>query len=139
MPLTDAQKESILQNARALIGMKYDQIDCSNFVHRAYAAAKVTYPYRATASFDDLTIQYFNKLEASVTREAADVLMFSGHVGLWDPGGCTVLETAKMPNPQCQSMKNNVPVLSSRSGKNRGPDFGQAKWFGEVKAVYRWK
>ena len=32
MPLTAAQKQSILQNARSLIGLKYSEVDCSHFV-----------------------------------------------------------------------------------------------------------
>lgn len=141
MPLTKEQQSAVLSAARALIGTKkYSDIDCSHFVHSAYATAGVNYAYQATATFKTLVGQQFVEVNAEKDGfEPADVLMFSGHMGLWDADGCKVLQEAGNPNAECGRFNNQLPFLSSRSGSNRGPDYGMMKWFGGLKAVYRWK
>jgi hypothetical protein len=82
MPLSDAQRNQILTAARALIGTKYSDIDCSHFVHRAYATAALNYPYRSTDSFDGLVGSYFVEVDSKKDAlQAADVLMFSVNIG----------------------------------------------------------
>lgn len=139
MSLDKIRAESVLSAARTLIGTPYKDLDCSYFVHKAYAIAGFHYAYQATATFHTLVGKCFEEVVDMKACEAADVLMFSGHMGLWDAQGCKVLEDAKTPNQECIRFKNNLPFLSSRSGGGRGPDFGQMKWFGGLKKVYRWK
>lgn len=140
MPLSDAQQKAVLSVARALIGTKYSDIDCSHFVHRAYATAGLNYPYRSTDSFAGLVGSYFVEVDTkNGSWQAGDVLLFSDHVGLWDPRGCQVLQDAGTPDADCKRFKNSLPFLSSRSGGNRGPDYGMLQWFGDLQAVYRWK
>jgi prepilin-type processing-associated H-X9-DG protein len=140
MALTESNQKSVLSAARALIGKKtYKQLDCSNFIHQAYALADLHYPYRSTDSFDGLVPDYFIKVGTKqVEFQAADVLMFDGHVGLWDPDGCRVLQDAGTEDKECKRFDNKLNFLSSRSSGNRGPDYGMMKWFGGLKAVYRW-
>lgn len=140
MPLSKKQQDAVLSAARALIRKKtYADIDCSHYVHQAYATAGLNYPYRDTATFIGLVGGYFAEVDAEKEGfEPADVLMFSGHVGLWDPNGCRVLQDAGTPNSECKRFNNEVSFLSSRSGKNRGPDYGMMSWFGGLKKVYRW-
>lgn len=142
MALTEAQQQAVLKAARALIGTKYDALDCSNFVHQSYATGGLHYPYRNTASFSGLVPEYFIEVSTADGMEGvvepADVLMFKGHVGLWDPQGCRVLQDAGAGNSECSRFNNQVPFLSSRSGGNRGPDYGMMKWWGKLQGVYRW-
>lgn len=140
MSLTKEQQDSVLRVARTLIGMKYSDLDCSHFVHRAYSTAKLEYPYAPTAAFSSLVDNYFVEITtAQSSFEPADVLMFSGHVGLWDPEGCSVLKSSGAPDGECTKFDDKIPFLSSRSGNNRGPEFGMLKWFGNLKTAYRWK
>jgi hypothetical protein len=141
MPLTKEQQTAVLSAARALIGKKtYKDLDCSHFVHFAYAQANLHYPYKATADFDKSLKNHFKKVDLKKSAyEAADVLMFAGHMGLWDSDGCKVLQTEEKQNAECERFDNRLSFLSSRSGDNRGPDFGMTSWFGKLKAVYRWK
>jgi hypothetical protein len=70
------------------------------------------------------------------------VLVFRSHMGIWDPSGCAVLAQKDNTNAECTNLKNNAPFLSSRSGQQRGPDFGITKWWGGhtgIQGVYRWK
>jgi len=115
-------------------------MDCSHFVNFAYAQADLHYPYTATSSFDKRLSAYFKKVDMQESAwEAADVLMFSGHMGLWDPEGCKVLQKEQTQDAECERFDNKLNFLSSRSGGNRGPAFGMTDWFGKLKAVYRWK
>jgi hypothetical protein len=142
MSLSEVQKSAVLSAARALIGTPYSDLDCSHFVNRAYSIAGLYFPYQATATFNNLVGSFFDVVVAksSADYEAADVLMFTGHVGLWDPDGCQILQKSKAPDAVCADFKNQVPFLSSRSGGNLGPEFGKLNWFGGgVKQVYRWK
>ena len=143
MPLTKEQQEKVLKAGRMFIGKTYKQMDCSAFVHNTYVAAGLNYPRVGTEAFGGLAGKYFDKLPANTPLEAGDLVMFPGHVGIWDPQGCQILQNAGTPDKQCHSNHNLLPLLSSRSSHNRGPDFGALNWFtedlGPVTAIYRWK
>lgn len=139
MALTKHKQESVLSAARSLIGLKYSDVDCSHFVHRAYETALLIYPYKPTAEFSDLAGTTFEAVDTSSGDfMPADILMFAGHMGIWDPQGCKVLQDLGSENIECKRFDNSLPFLSSRSGGNRGPDFGKLSWFGSLKSVYRW-
>ena len=134
MPITPLQASNVLQCARGLIGKTYSDLDCSHFVCEAYSKAQLDYDYADTSSFAAACAGRYGPFKPVIgDRQAADVLLFKGHMGLWDPEGCTILGT----NTECKRLKNEAPLLSSRSGGNRGPDFGQPKWWGSF-SVYRW-
>jgi hypothetical protein len=134
MAFGSLEARKVLTEARKLIGTSYADMDCSHFVCHAYTAAGFAYPYAATATFARAAAGPAGPFEqAAGSPQAADVLLFSGHMGLWDPEGCTVLGS----NAECKRLKNDAPVLSSRSGGLRGPDFGIPKWWGSYQ-VYRW-
>ena len=136
MSMSIKETEEILINARKYIGKTYNDIDCSHFVWQAYKDSGKEYPYRPTATFDELSrLGYFDKLDKAAAPIDGDLLLFSGHIGIWDSKGCTVLVT----NAECKRLKNDAPFLSSRSGDNRGPDYGRQSWWGNIKAIYRWK
>lgn len=94
------------------------------------------YPYNATASFEALAGHYFEKVDTS-SGAFADGLM-SGHIGLWDPTDCKVLQDAGTENPECKRFRRALPLLSPRSGGSRGPDCGMISWFRGLKAVCQW-
>ena len=131
------KKDRVLEQARLLIGTTYDQLDCSHFVHKAFAQAGMVYTYRNSASFasdpDDRFESVGFNLDAGLL-EPGDVIVFNGHMGIWDPDGCIILGG----NEQCKNLKNKAPFLSSRSGGNRGPDYGQLKWWSGDYQVFRW-
>jgi hypothetical protein len=135
MALTNQQSNQVLQAARKLIGKTYADIDCSHFVHEAYGNAGLTYEYAATATFVAAQAGPAGPFELipSAPWQSADVLLFKGHMGLRDPDGCSVLGT----NAECKRLNQRAPLLSSRSGGNRGPDYGIPSWWGSFK-VYRW-
>jgi hypothetical protein len=136
MAISEKESEELLVNARKHIGKSYADIDCSHFVWQSFKDAGKEYPYRSTAQFDDLvSMGYFLKLDSKTTPVIGDVLMYKGHVGFWDPEGCSILVT----NDVCKSLGSEASVLSSRSGKNKGPSYGKPAWFNELKAIYRWK
>lgn len=147
MALNEKQVDELLATARTKIGTPYSEMDCSHFVHKSFEDAGHSYPYQNSATFDDLVrLGYFERVAKSeggrYNLKAGDVLVFSGHMGIWDPLGCEVLAQKDNPNPECKSLKNNAPFLSSRSGNSRGPDFGVTKWWGgdsSIRGVYRWK
>lgn len=140
MALPEQQQKAILSAARALIGRKYHELDCSHFVQESYRTAGLTYPYTNTASFGSLVPEFFAAVPKLDQGEfqPADILMFGGHMGLWDPEGCRELKQAGTPDAECESASSPMPFLSSRSGDDRGPDFGKVNWFGALQAVYRW-
>ncbi len=135
MALTSQQSNRVLEEARALIGKTYADIDCSHFVKDAYTSAGLSYDYAPTATFAATRAGTGGPFELVLASslQSADVLLFTGHMGLWDPEGCSVLGT----NAECKRLKQQAPVLSSRSSGNRGPDFGVPSWWGAYK-VYRW-
>lgn len=139
MALNKEQVQSVLAAARSLIGTPYRDLDCSHFVHRAYATAGLHYAYQATETFSSLVGSSFEEVTDTSNLKSGDVLMFAKHMGLWDAQGCKVLQDAATPNKECLRFNNHLPFLSSRSGGNRGPDFGKMQWFGDLKKVYRWK
>lgn len=123
-------KSEILKQARTLIGTKYNDLDCSHFVHKAYELAGLKYPYQNTATFHLLT-NYFMEVEEA---EPGDVILYSGHMGLHDPEGCNTMNTK-----ECQKLKGDARILSARSGNNLGVEYGRSAWFGTVQKIYRWK
>ena len=129
---------TILAKARNMIGQyTYSQMDCSHFVHAVYNAAGLIYPYKSTAEFQTLTNGSNAKFELvqNNQKQAGDIILMTGHMGIYDPQGCTVLAT----NAECSRLNNNAPFLSSRSSSNRGPDYGQTNWWSQSFKVYRWK
>jgi hypothetical protein len=122
----------ILNQARLFIGTPYSDLDCSNFVHDAYFKAGMDYPYQPTATFAEKTKDYFT--EVSIPS-AGDVVLFSGHMGLYDPKGCS----AMVNDQACRRLKNDAPILSSQSGNNRGPEFGRTSFFKGTPRYFRWK
>lgn len=133
--LTSQDRDSILAAARRRIGTPYADLDCSHFVWQSYGDAGFAYDYAPTATFAPSRAGWQGPF-AAVTGalQPADVLLFAGHMGLWDPDGCTVLGS----NAECRRLRDQAPVLSSRSGGNRGPDFGVPKWWGAYR-TYRWQ
>lgn len=136
MPITSLQATRVLEEGRRLIGKTYADFDCSHFVCEAYFKAELPYDYAATGAFASARagIEGPFKLVPSRVPQPADVLLFSGHMGLWDPQGCAVLGT----NNECKRLRESAPLLSSRSGGNRGPDFGIPAWWGNYR-VFRWE
>lgn len=150
MPLNTEQSKSVLSNARGLVGTPYSQLDCSHFVYKAYTDAGMIFPYRNTAEFDKLVKEgYFDKLTpkggGAYDLLAGDLIMFDGHIGIWDPEGCSVVSGSNKPNANCTKFNNNAPLLSSLGGRgsrdpDHGPDFLPVGAFKKaIKAVYRWK
>ncbi len=137
MALNEKEANELLTNARKNIGKTYADMDCSHFVWQAYKDSGKEYPYRNTAMFDDLvTMGFFEKFDASYAPAEGDIVMLPKHMGIWDSKGCSIM----MTNSECKNLGNDAPFLSSRSGKNRGPDYGRTEWWkGGVKAIYRWK
>lgn len=135
----DASKQyKLLTQARVLIGTSYAKMDCSHFVHQAYDSAGMAYPYLSSGSFDSKPNEkYFTHVGSDLTAarlEAGDVIVFKGHMGLWDPEGCQVLTG----NAECVQLKGQAPFLSSRSGGDRGPDYAPLSYWKGKYEVYRW-
>lgn len=130
-------QNKLLTTARSLIGTSYSTLDCSHFVQKVYASAGMTYPYMNSAAFVGKNNKSFTLIGTNVSislLEPGDIIVFGGHMGIWDPNGCDALGA----NQQCQKLKNNAPFLSSRTTDNRGPDFGVLKWWPGDYKVYRW-
>ena len=139
MPLKAEEVKVLLTKARELIGTPYSVLDCSNFVWEAYKNAGLEYKYYNTVNFNKLSGPEgkFELVPGNIPV-AGDVILFTGHMGIWDPEGCAVL----VDNRQCLKFgEKNAPVLSSIWGndKNHGPDFGKMSWFSSTYTVYRWK
>ena len=134
----DLQKK-LLSNARSLIGQPYDTLPCNEFVHKAFLLTGLKYEKKKTTDFPNLKDKTFVEVDFKKKSvnvlEPGDIILFQGHMGIWDPQGCTYLPE----NKECGRFKGDLPFLSSRTANNRGPDFGKIDWFGKVKAVYRWK
>jgi len=124
----------ILARARALRGIPYADLDCSHFVHRAYEEAQCKYPYQSTKSFAEKTKEYF--VEEALPA-AGDVVLYSGHMGIYDPQGCQVLKSDQV----CRQLNDDAPILSARSGGNMGVAYGRSSWFetGKKPKYFRWK
>lgn len=123
-------KAEILKKARTLIGTSYKDLDCSHFVHKAYDLAGFKYPYQNTSTFHLLS-PFFEEVQEA---EPGDVIVYTGHMGLYDPEGCNTMSTK-----ECAKVKGDARVLSARSGNNLGVEYGRSVWFGEVKKIYRWR
>jgi cell wall-associated NlpC family hydrolase len=130
----DLDRARILKAARALIGTAYDELDCSHLVHKAYAEAGLTFPYTRTADYDAVLVgSYFAPTSADELKPG-DLLLYSGHVGIYDPDGCTIVNTAECSKLGGKDMR----VLSARSGKNLGTEYGRSSWFGKVRTHLKW-
>ena len=130
-------KKRLLAQSHALIGKHYNVIDCSHFVNDAYKGANMPYPYLNTSAFVTKANKFFKLVGTDLSPsslEVGDVIVFNGHMGIWDPEGCLTLGT----NQECKRLKNDAPFLSSRSGQNRGPDFGRLNMWSGSYSVYRW-
>jgi NlpC/P60 family len=127
----------LLSQARSLIGNKYDSLDCSHFVQKAFESAGMKYDYLNSSAFASDMNSHFKKIGVNLptsSLDPGDVIVYNNHMGIWDPEGCTALGA----NQECKRLKSDAPFLSSRSSKNRGPDFGRlSMWTGDYQ-VYRW-
>ena len=59
-------------------GKKYDQIDCSHLVHKAFEDAGYEYVYKNTSQIPDCG--YFTKVGLG-SAQRGDVILFDGHMG----------------------------------------------------------
>lgn len=126
-------RAQILAAARALIGKSYSELDCSHMVHSAYKAAGLIFPYKMTSAYSELIGSYFTEIDAE-QRKPGDLVLYAGHVGIYDPDGCTVVNTV-----QCQRLEGkDMRILSARSGNNLGTDYGRSSWFGTIKSNLCW-
>ena len=120
-------RAKILQKARARIGTSYDKMDCSHMVQSAYEEAGLKFPYTETKSFQSILIgKYFDK---TTTPKPGDLILYPGHVGIYDPDGCSDVQST-----ECKRMgekSDSMRILSARSGKNMGVEYGQSSWFGK--------
>ena len=127
----------LLVQARSLIGIHYNSMDCSHFVQKAYANAGMKYDYLSSATFASDMNTHFKKIGVNLpasSLDPGDVIVFNHHMGIWDSEGCTVMGV----DQECKRLQSDAPFLSSRSSKNRGPDFGRLNmWTGDYQ-VYRW-
>ncbi len=144
--LPEIRQKLVLTEARKLIGTSYDDLDCSHFVCEAYKNAGYPYEYANTASFVKSlatgSAAVFIAVPERAQWQAADVILVPGHMGLWDPEGCSVV-TNSTECTRIEKMKLEPFFLSSRSpGKtlpSGGPEYGVTNWWkGEPKA-YRYR
>ena len=136
-------RSDIVMKAREFIGTPYSDLDCSNFVHKAYAAAGLSYPYRNTATFQTLT-HYFRELKAEELPEAGDVVLYAAHMGIYDPDGCDATATNECKRLQeIPKFKDNVRILSARGRpgyeKSIGVEYGPSAFFGTNQKYFRWR
>src|SRR4051794_30301217 len=89
------RQQLVLTEARKLIGTSYDELDCSHFVWEAYKNAGYPYKYHNTATFVAKLAtgeaSMFVPVADRAQWQAADVILVPGHMGLWDPEGCSVV------------------------------------------------
>ena len=133
---TGSARASILKQARLLIGTSYDKLDCSHMVWTAYKTAGYEFPYTSTSAYPAVLVgTYFVEITEAELKPG-DLILYSGHVGIYDPDGCSIVNTA-----QCQGQKDasEMRVLSARSGKNLGTEYGRSSWFGTPKKYLKWK
>lgn len=127
---------AVLTEARRLIGTSYSEMDCSHFVHRAYASAGLRYQYADSASFHlraSGVDRVFIELSPNEPKQAGDVIVMKGHMGIWDPEGCMAISNKE--SAYCGKFSGNAPFLSAMSG---GTDYGKVEWWKSAKKVYRW-
>lgn len=153
---TKVNSTAILEAARKKIGTPYASLDCSHFVNEAYRTAGYDYTYKATASFVDVPSKMENPngknlgtaadgkfLEVHATDvQDGDVLLFPGHMGIWDSQGCQALinDPGKKDCKECYTGKKvatDRQFLSARTSV--GTNYGKTSWFGKGKyRVFRW-
>jgi len=124
-------RAKILESARKLIGTKYSELDCSHMVHKVYGEAGLTYDYMTTELLNGpLSERYFKSTNEG---RPGDLVLYSAHVGIYDPDGCDAQRTS-----ECERVKSDMRVLSSRSGAGLGVEYGRSNWFGKARYL-RWK
>jgi cell wall-associated NlpC family hydrolase len=94
-------------------------VDCSHLVHAIYKEAGLGYPYADTHSFPPSG--YFVKLPQGVQAQDGDVVLFSGHMGIFVGGHDGEIISAQ--------------GSTSKPGKVQ---YGEAEWFGAKVGVFRW-
>jgi len=142
---TDSQNK-ILSVARTFIGTPHSSLDCSNAVWQAYNKAGMPYTYKASWQIKPTDppsgFTWVGKNLPAPKLQPADMIVFGAHMGIWDPDGCKALGT----NAVCKKLADNAPFLSSRgtatakskTGDDRGQDYGQLSWWHGDYNVYRW-
>ncbi|HTE02123.1 MAG TPA: NlpC/P60 family protein [Mucilaginibacter sp.] len=142
--MNKATQNKLLITARTSIGVKHSALDCSHFVQRAYQQAGMSYPYMSSAAFgNEKNNKYFafvGKNLSSKDLQDGDVIVFGGHMGIWDPQGCNQITIPLLgATAECARLKNNAPFLSSRGDDTRdvGVEYGRTQWWGDYK-VFRW-
>ena len=108
----------IVQEAPTHLGVPYKLggksragLDCSGLVWLVHQNVGCEYSYRSTSHFRAL-----NEFEEVGAPEDGDVVLFNGHMGIYDGG----------------------MLISAQSGAGRVSK-GQIGWFGAVVGYFRWK
>ena len=121
--LTPEETDKVIKTGESWIGVPYlyggnsrEGIDCSHFVHRAYAEAGFNYEYRNTGSFPTSP----NFVQTTDVR-TADVALFSGHMGIYNS----------------TPPKAGKTILSATTGN--GVCYGAPGWFNGTPVFYRYK
>lgn len=121
------KRADILSKARAKIGTPYNEVDCSHFVQAVYEEAGLKFPYTETRSYKTNLVGKFFLAITENEAKPGDLILFSGHVGIFDPDGCSATHSIECKRLEKQS--DSMRVLSARSGKNMGVEYGQAGWW----------
>jgi len=83
-----------------------------------------SFPFTDTRQFEATLIdEYFVKITDDEALPA-DLILYSGHGGIYDPDGCPIVHTA-----QCEKNQSNIRGMSARSGKNLEVQHGRSSWF----------
>jgi cell wall-associated NlpC family hydrolase len=120
--LTPDEGEKVIIAGEAWIGTPYqyggnsrEGIDCSHFVYNAYLDAGFSYEYLSTSTFP--SSPHFEKVE---TPQAGDVVLFNGHMGIYNPHPSEAGKT----------------ILNAGS---KGVGYGRPSWYGTIVGYYRYK
>jgi len=128
---TSLDGQRILAQGRGWIGTEYlsggatrSGVDCSHFVWKVYGEAGLPYSYASTGSFVASLVvapgkppKPGQKFRRVTVPQDGDVVLYSGHMGLYVSADRT--------------------VLSARSS-SAGVSYGQSSWFGSVLGYYRY-
>ncbi|NOT26819.1 MAG: hypothetical protein HOP16_12035 [Acidobacteria bacterium] len=101
-------------------------------VHKAYESAELKYAYMSTEvlRLEVTNGSVFKRVEGD--PKPGDLVLYPGHVGIYDPDGCADIATA-----ECKKLDSDARILSARSGKNLGVEYGRSAWFGTPTCL-RW-